>query len=514
MTGWVCEVCLVPNDDVPACVCCTTPRPDTKAQASDTDAQKESHDSPEAVREQESAFEGTEIPGARVRMTFELGDLQPSCLFVVGSSEVDQLPRSICDRLAVEGSGKLEPLFECSVPTPIVDGIRGSLSAVACGSLHTAVLTRAGKVFTFGCNDMGALGRHETQKVPECEPCIVRLRQIVTRVSCGDNHTLFLTNSGSAFFTGAFRDTMGNIGIPDFSDMESLSNAGHIKTPVALPCDAAGAGAIQDIASGENHCLLLPVSGNGIYVMGSNEFGQLMLPTGYQPTIPTDETPDLSEENMAKLALAWPQFLDATQLGIRKPEPVNGVKRRKHGGKLISRIFSGYCTSFFETGNSKRIYGAGRNAQGELGCGGDELCVMHPTELQGLRGLRISKILGGQYFAVALTEGGNVFTWGNCCYTGHGVEDDFGKQSTPKKLDFFKDNVDDVFVGADAAFAITDRGRLYAWGSAQNYVLGNGRDYLFQKVPEEVPRNYFTGYHVVGGMGGSQHTVFLCRRYK
>ncbi|CDR96394.1 regulator of chromosome condensation (RCC1) domain containing protein, putative [Babesia bigemina] len=517
MAGWVCDVCLVPNDeDVAACCCCTTPRPTGAPSAPSNGGTSTTVQVSESVDNSQPETKDVNKDVKRIRYSFPSSELPLSCIMVVGSSEVDQLPRSICDSGLERGSKNKVSLYECSLPTPVTEGIRGWVSSVACGSLHTAVVSRTGEVFTFGCNDLGALGRSENDtdkdSLAECNPCPVRLRHTVSRVSCGDNHTLFLTTSGAVFFTGAFRDTQGNIGIADYDELEKLTNAEHFKTPVMLPFISHGDNPIKDICSGENHCLLLPTDGSGIYVFGSNEFGQLMLPSGYAITTPTEEKPDLSSEETMKLALTWPQFLNVDDLGLMKRRPGGEAKRRKHGDEFVSRIFTGYCTSFFETGVSRRIYGSGRNAQGELGTGGDELQLSHPTELVGLRGLRISKIVGGQFFTVALTTGGNLYSWGNRSYTGTGSDDDYATQRTPAKIQFFKDNVRNVFVGADATFAVVSHGKVYAWGSGQNYVLGNGKDCLFQKTPELVPKKHFRGHKVVGGMGGSQHTVFLCRK--
>lgn len=514
----MCEVCLVPNDNGDStCCCCTTPRPGVNVVQNGNEAKDPAtHGSANA---EELVNDGERGANAvrRVRAKLDLAGLRSSALFIVGSSEIDQIPKAICDMEKVDASSELVPLFECANPTPVIDGINGSISAVACGALHTAVLTTQGKVFTFGCNDMGALGRSNEdgakEEFAECYPHVVRLRQVVTKVTCGDNHTLFLSADGSVFFTGAFRDTSGNIGIADFSDLETLRNAKHFKTPMRLPFTQEGSTLIKDICSGENHCVILPCGGSGVYVMGSNEFGQLMLPADYKVG-KFQEVDGLSTEDTTKLALTWPNFIPLAELGLDNRQPHLQIKRRRYGDEYINRIFTGYCTSFVETGVGRRVFGAGRNAQGELGCGGDQLCVTKVTELRGLRGLNISKIMGGQFFTIALTVGGNLYTWGNNCYTGHGGADDFAKQATPLKLSFFKDNVKEVFTGADCAFAITRRGHLYAWGSSQNYILGNGKDLVFQKTPERIPATQFNGFKVFNGMGGSQHTVFLCRKFR
>lgn len=517
MGGWVCQVCLVPNDEGDiSCCCCTAPKPvadETGKQAST----EVIHSNEKEALENDGVAEtdGKSNVDTRVRVKYRLKDLKSVSVFVTGTSEIDQLPKSICDKEKSSDGSTLESLFECSYPTPIVEGFKGTVASVACGALHTALVTRSGDVYTFGCNDMGALGRSPKDAnksgMMDCNPCIVRLRQVITKVSCGDNHTLFLGSNGSVLFTGAFRDTSGEIGIPDFNDNDELTNAKYLKTPVHLPLMESNSRVIKDICSGENHCLLLPQGGRGVYAFGSNEFGQMMLPPEYKPKVFT-KNEYKHNEKMEKLALTYPQFLSVADLHIDSHQPSNPGKRRKYGDQYINRIFTGCCTTFIETGIGRRIYGSGRNAQGELGCGGDDLFVTKVTEIRGLRGLNINNIVGGQFFTVAHTSGGNLYTWGNNCYTGHGSDDDYAKQTTPLKLEAFKSNVDKVFTGADATFVITNRGNIYAWGSAQNYILGNGKDYNFQKVPAKIPKEHFRGFNVVDGMGGAQHTAFLCRK--
>ena len=59
------------------------------------------------------------------------------------------------------------------------------------------------QVFTWGCNDEGALGRDGD----ECDPAIVPSLSNVTivQVSAGDSHTVALTDSGDVYCWGVFR---------------------------------------------------------------------------------------------------------------------------------------------------------------------------------------------------------------------------------------------------------------------------------------------------------------------
>jgi regulator of chromosome condensation len=71
-----------------------------------------------------------------------------------------------------------------------------------CGGMHTVALANTGAVYSWGCNDEGALGR------PGCEdkPMLVSLPIRATDISCGDSHSVFYsTEENKAYFTGLYR---------------------------------------------------------------------------------------------------------------------------------------------------------------------------------------------------------------------------------------------------------------------------------------------------------------------
>ena len=51
-----------------------------------------------------------------------------------------------------------EDILERSKPA-LVKGVEGQIVSIAAGGMHTVCLTKDGLVWSFGCNDEGALGR-------------------------------------------------------------------------------------------------------------------------------------------------------------------------------------------------------------------------------------------------------------------------------------------------------------------------------------------------------------------
>lgn len=99
-----------------------------------------------------------------------------SLVYVFGSGECEQLGKSKSHSLIltlyanldqsyllVIGLGDDQP-FEIKRPRriPVFDlgGLVGNrIIKIVCGGMHTVALSSAGRVYTWGCNDEGALGR-------------------------------------------------------------------------------------------------------------------------------------------------------------------------------------------------------------------------------------------------------------------------------------------------------------------------------------------------------------------
>lgn len=56
--------------------------------------------------------------------------------------------------------------------------------------MHSACLTVDGDVYTFGCNDEGALGRDTSEDDSETTPELMKLKSKFVQISAGDSHTV------------------------------------------------------------------------------------------------------------------------------------------------------------------------------------------------------------------------------------------------------------------------------------------------------------------------------------
>lgn len=76
---------------------------------------------------------------------------------------------------------------------------------VQAGGMHSLCLTESGEIWSFGCNDEGALGRNTEEEGSETKPCKVELEGKVVKISAGDSHSACLLEDGRVFAWGSFR---------------------------------------------------------------------------------------------------------------------------------------------------------------------------------------------------------------------------------------------------------------------------------------------------------------------
>lgn len=166
-----------------------------------------------------------------------------------------------------------------------IDGIH--VTYISCGLWHTAALTSAGQLFTFGDGSFGALGHgdHSSTSVPREVETLRSLR--TTRVACGVWHTaavveVVIESSSSSPSGGPSPGKLFTWGDGD------KGRLGHgDKEPRLIPeCVAPLIDEnICQVTCGHNLTVALTTSGH-VYTMGSTAYGQLGIPTadGLVPT--------------------------------------------------------------------------------------------------------------------------------------------------------------------------------------------------------------------------------------
>uniref|UniRef100_A0A3Q3VWY8 E3 ubiquitin-protein ligase HERC2 n=1 Tax=Mola mola TaxID=94237 RepID=A0A3Q3VWY8_MOLML len=141
-----------------------------------------------------------------------------------------------------------------------------------------------------------------------------------------------------------------------------------------------------------------------------------------------------------------------------------------------------------------QVWSWGDGDYGKLGRGGSDGCKT-PKLVEKLQDLDIVKVCCGSQFSLALTKDGQVYTWGkgDNQRLGHGTDEHV---RYPKLLDSLQGKkVVDVAVGSTHCLALTDDGEVHSWGSNDKL---QHFDTLFsnKKQPKALPG--LNSKHIVG----------------
>jgi len=116
-------------------------------------------------------------------------------VYVYGSGECEQLGKCIFLTLNLHflGLGDDAPLEIKKPRKPAIFDIGNLIPArsivkLTCGGMHTVALASNGTVWTWGCNDEGALGRYGAENTPLRVHAALNIP--VTDISAGDSHTI------------------------------------------------------------------------------------------------------------------------------------------------------------------------------------------------------------------------------------------------------------------------------------------------------------------------------------
>ncbi|ETE69318.1 Regulator of chromosome condensation [Ophiophagus hannah] len=246
------------------------------------------------------------------------------------------------------------------------------------GGVHTVCLSETGKIYTFGCNDEGALGRDTSEEGSDAVPGLVDLKEKVVQVSAGDSHTAALTEDGHVFIWGAFRDENGVIGLlaPLKGEENSESVNGSL-FPVELQLEVP----VVKIASVSN-------TGN-LYTCGCGDNGQL----GRVPQIFVSRGGRRGLGSQEIATYYSPKILTAFKNSTRSWVGFSGGQHHT------------VCLD-----SEGKVYSLGRADYGMLGLGKEVGEKNTPTAVPGLP--KSTSVACGERVGYAVTEDGHAFAWG------------------------------------------------------------------------------------------------------
>lgn len=94
-------------------------------------------------------------------------------------------------------------------------------AVVACGSQHSACMSRRGELFLFGLGKNGQLGQGQWSRLEQSIPKQCHLPQVrIVSVTCGASHTLAIAESGSLWSCGS--NNCGQLGLGNLVDSSRM----------------------------------------------------------------------------------------------------------------------------------------------------------------------------------------------------------------------------------------------------------------------------------------------------
>lgn len=384
------------------------------------------------------------------------------------------LPK-LCGNVLSCGQGEVgqlglgEDVMEKTRPA-LIDALRDIVD-ISAGGMHNLCLTRKGEVYSFGCNDEGALGRATAdEEGSEFIPRKIELPAPCLKISAGDSHSACLLNDGRVYAWGSFRDSHGNMG---------LTLEGNKRLPIEV---IPGVRSV-DIASGGDHLVILTEIGH-VYTVGCAEQGQL----GRVSTRAAS-----GESRRGKTDLLQP-----------------GMVTLKGKKVLADAVWaSTYCT-FYKDHSTGRIFAFGLNNYCQLGIPNPSENVVKPVFVPELTSFTdVKSITGGQHHTLVLKNDDKVYVIGRKEYGRLGLGDVSVDATTLIPIDTLANrSISEIACGESTSFAVTDKGEVFGWGMGSNQQLGTGSEDDETK-PVQISSKQVQGKKILKVSSGGQHSLFL-----
>ncbi|KAF0719156.1 Aste57867_1246 [Aphanomyces stellatus] len=336
----------------------------------------------------------------------------------------------------------------------IVEALREKVVVqIACGSGHTVVLDDKGDVYTWGRGDDGRLGHGDNgwKFVPRLVEALQNKH--IKQVTCGSYHTAAVTTSGDLYTWGG-----GMYG--------KLGHGNEVGHSVPFLVETLSNLKVNQVACGSRHTVVL-LQNSDVYTWGDKE-------NGVSGQGDTDGH----------------QYL---------PCAVEELKNK--GIKQIAAC--GFHTAALSDKGELFTFGEGKF--GRLGHNSERNQIVARV-VETLAGNPIRQVACGGFHTAAVTESGEIYTWGGGEHgqLGHG---DKVNKTIPSLVEKLRDKtVVEITCGWSHTVALTNNGEVYTWGNGDHGKLGHN-DQLKVTLPKQVDGLH--GKRVVAVASYNEHTVAL-----
>ncbi len=421
-------------------------------------------------------------------------------VFTFGSSECGQCAHG--DRSA----------SDILVTSPrVVYSLRGkSVCNIACGALHNVAATSDGRVYTWGCNDDGAVGREGNEAVPMLVTDI--RHETVIGVAAGDSHSLVCTLEGAVYGWGCYKDKEGKMFFNATSERDILRKQVR---PMKLP----GLEHVLEIRSGVSSNLAL-LSDSTVVSWGIGESGELGRAITLELREPADQVAEGAKPEY-ELYRVWKEHLTPRPMQLEGGRLVTGVKA----------IGAGYNHSLVVMAINSEVWATGLNNYGQLGLGHttNQHLLQH---VEALDDKAITETTGGAHFSMALSgPTGRLYAFGRSDSSQLGIGkgavlNPGASESLPVPVQFPPEAgtgrapfVTAISSGGTFNLAVTAHNQVYTWGFGEMGQLGHkpakGKDSVDEPVPRPIDFSQATqgatSFEVLKADGGAQHSVILAK---
>uniref|UniRef100_K3WH42 PHD-type domain-containing protein n=1 Tax=Globisporangium ultimum (strain ATCC 200006 / CBS 805.95 / DAOM BR144) TaxID=431595 RepID=K3WH42_GLOUD len=333
----------------------------------------------------------------------------------------------------------------------------GRFEQVHAGRDFVAAITTQGHMYTWGNGEFGQLG-HQENKIKKIPKKISALREMeipVELAACGFDFTIFTSaesDDDSQFNTqkpGVFMsmgaNVQGQLGdgsgknqwVPQLLNKDGPSRTSVENQDIEDPQEFLMGRDIRILVAGKSHAAAVTTGMKGLWTWGYGESGQL----GHPKPAPA---PGQSKFFRSQFRVPRPRFVKTFMNDV--------VAQVACGGQ--------HTLVLLQDG---RLFGMGDNTNGQLGVKVDsdsdsesksiELPV-HITHFSSSMTGKLAQIACGDEYSVALTDGGDVYSWGKGQYGQLGLgEKQVGPLDTPTKIPDLP-KIKKVFTGPNQVFAI------------------------------------------------------------